>query len=98
VDHGWGPLPWLPDADVGAWRICHAQEPGRPEVHWFGFDCLHAWDFGPQMHAMLVTLDARRGAPLAAAMRRNEVYRDLGYVRAECAGLARQLAAMEPGR
>jgi hypothetical protein len=61
--------------------VCHVPFPGRPaDVWWLGFDCGHAGDRIPTMpdHSVL-------GWP--------DVYRDLGYVRGECADLARQVAA-----
>ena len=60
--------------------ICHVPFPGRPDdVWWLGFDCAHAGDRIPCMEDFSVP-----GWP--------DVYRDLEYVRAECAFLARQLA------
>lgn len=64
--------------------ICHVPLPGRPhDVWWLGFDCCHAGD----------------QPPYDAAMRhrswgRDDVYRDLAYVKAETADLARQLVAV----
>lgn len=61
--------------------ICHIPEPGEPDdVWWFGFDCAHCDDICP----------AYRGISLTYGE-----YRDLAYVEAQCADLARQLAAME---
>lgn len=63
--------------------ICHVPFPGRPtDVWWLGFDCAHAGDYSPG----LVT-DGFGGFP-------GDVYRDLGYVRAEVASLAAQLATV----
>ena len=47
---------------------------------WFGFDCAHLYDLSPTM--------LRDGYHSTSA----STYRDLGYVRRECASLARQLA------
>lgn len=60
--------------------ICHVPEPGRPaDVWWFGFDCAHAHDFLP--------------GRLMFPSDWSDTYRTVGYVRAEVASLARQLAA-----
>lgn len=63
--------------------ICHIPEDGRPDnVWWFGFDCVHAFDFAPGAHY----------PPM-----RDEVYRDIGYVQDQVRSLAAQLAeAKEP--
>lgn len=58
--------------------ICHVPEPGDPEIWWFGFDCAHAFDLMPGLQL----------PPFDDA----DEYRDLAYVRAECARLAAQLA------
>jgi hypothetical protein len=59
--------------------ICHIPGPGEPDnVWWFGFDCAHAFDLLP--------------AKPYVGLRHKEIYRDLDYVRKECASLARQLA------
>jgi hypothetical protein len=61
--------------------ICHVPLPGRPaRVWWFGFDCAH---FGDQSPAY-----AARDMPSFS----DGAYRDLAYVEAECAAMARQLA------
>lgn len=59
--------------------ICHVPGPGEPEpLWWFGFDCAHAWDITPKYD---------RG------LHGDSVYRTVEYVKAECAGLAKQAAA-----
>jgi hypothetical protein len=50
----------------------------RDGVFWYGFDCAHCDDLSPAYEH-----DFRSGT-----------YRDLEYVKAECAALARQLQAM----
>ena len=61
--------------------ICHLPEPGEPaHVWWFGFDCAHCWDISPGMPRMIDDPGSR--------------YRSLPYVQAECASLAKQLAAL----
>ena len=58
--------------------VCHRPFPGRPErLWWLGFDCAHSGDLSPGLNRY---------------RRRGEIYRDLDYVRAECARLAGQLA------
>lgn len=67
--------------------ICHVPFEGRPErVWWLGFDCNHAGDLAPYSAAL-----AERGNPRPIA---GDEYRDVAYVEAECASLARQLAAV----
>lgn len=72
--------------------ICHIPEPGEPDdVWWFGFDCAHAFDLAPAMRALI------RGCGVYGPDEQwmlsfpGEVYRDIEYVRAECAQLAIQL-------
>lgn len=61
--------------------ICHVPAPGEPDsLWWFGFDCMHAWDVAPGYTSSFSFGDA--------------YYRTLDYVRRECTGLARQLAAL----
>lgn len=56
--------------------------------HWFGFDCAHWRDLVPGL------------ANLFPSFARDEalIYRDIDYVRAECASLAAQLAAQLAAR
>ncbi|MEJ7745270.1 MAG: hypothetical protein WKF61_00645 [Luteimonas sp.] len=70
--------------------ICHIPSEGEPDhVWWFGFDCAHAWDFTP----------AYSGRPEAWFRQcHDETYRDIGYVKSEIRGLARQLAAAQAQR
>lgn len=68
-------------------KICHVPEPGEPDdIWWFGFDCSHYGDKSPMMYAM-----ASKGYQRTF---RDEVYREIPYVQAECATLAKQLAAI----
>lgn len=61
--------------------ICHVPLAGRPhDVWWFGFDCAHSGDLMPSYDHLY---------PQPSA-----VYRDVEYVRGQCADLARQLAAV----
>jgi hypothetical protein len=72
--------------------ICHVPEPGRPaDVWWLGFDCGHFMDFMPGLYAR------ERHLGLPALQFADELYRDLAYVRGECASLARQLARPAQG-
>jgi hypothetical protein len=69
--------------------VCHLPEPGEPDgLWWFGFDCMHARDLSPSS-AML----ARRLGD--ARLFEGNVYRDLAYVRGECAKLAEQINAVK---
>lgn len=58
---------------------------GDDQIHWFGFDCAHAFDMMPAIDAML-----RQKMP---DLRRENriVYRRLGFVQAECTDLAAQI-------
>ena len=49
--------------------------PGEPELWWLGFDCAHCDDLSPQM-------TSHYGS---------EIYRNIDYVKRECARLAAQL-------
>jgi hypothetical protein len=73
--------------------ICHAPDPGEPDdVWWFGFDCGHARDLSPYLQFEVdlpFDVPSSYRAPVPLPVR--ETYRDLGYVHAECANLARQL-------
>lgn len=65
--------------------ICHVPAPGEPEpLWWLGFDCAHAWDLCPER----VMREALRGL----SRFHDETYRDVAYVKAECAALAAQAA------
>lgn len=85
--------------DVESESICHIPEPGQPDnVWWLGFDCAHYMDLSPQMAAMWKPGGAYHTAGLAARLPRistSETYRDVAYVRAECASLALQLFRIE---
>lgn len=74
--------------------ICHVPEPGEPDdVWWFGFDCGHYGDFtdmSDQVSAWRLSLLATR-SPLDTGSP-GGIYRDVAYVKAECAALAAQLA------
>lgn len=79
--------------------ICHVPEHGEPDdVWWFGFDCAHASDLCPQMemHRREIT---DKMPPMPEALRQYQeehpdIYRDVPYVQAEVAELAKQIAAI----
>jgi len=60
--------------------ICHVPVQGRGEVWWFGFDCAHAFDLAP----------SRR---LRNWLSKDDIYRDINYVKSEVEKLALQLKA-----
>ena len=71
------------DESIG---ICHVPAAGDPDrVWWLGFDCAHAWDYSPD--------DKKRADEEGGiwAISHDSHYRTLGYVKSECANLARQL-------
>jgi hypothetical protein len=64
--------------------ICHKVEPGEDDqVYWLGFDMAHAYDYVPGMRKYNDSLS------------REEIYRDIGYVKTQCARLAKQLAEIK---
>jgi hypothetical protein len=77
--------------------ICHIPEPGEPDdVYWFGFDCGHAFDLMPAMHATMREIGfvpTARGH-ITDSLWNPETYRDIDYVRSECTILASQLAVL----
>lgn len=68
--------------------VCHVPGTGDPEqVWWLGFDCAHYGDLPPAysyFEGVVRTPD--------------EEYRDVDYVRRQCAQLANQLSGMPKGR
>ena len=76
------------EGDDEARTICHVPGPGEPDrVFWLGFDCGHAWDVSPGM-------DARYREFIHDA---DTTYKTVAYVKAECARLAQQAAAVPAG-
>lgn len=62
--------------------ICHVPAAGEPDrVWWLGFDCAHAGDMSPA-YSYLLSLP-------------RESYRNVAYVKAQCASLAAQIAAVQ---
>lgn len=72
--------------------VCHVPEPGKSgDVHWFGFDCHHAFDYAPAYVARM-----RELYPHDPILRDDGgTYRTLEYVKAECASLAKQLKDLD---
>lgn len=72
--------------DMPSKGICHLPEEGEPDtVWWLGFDCAHAWDYAPGW-----TSSIGRELDLGD----DTAYRDVPFVRAECAKLAAQLSEL----
>jgi hypothetical protein len=76
--------------------ICHVPEPGEPHrVWWFGFDCAHASDLIPGWPPEVRTIRASVAASMGGYnYERDDIYRDVPYVREQVAQLAAQLAAL----
>lgn len=65
--------------------ICHIPEPGEPDnVWWLGFDCAHWRDISPAFRNIY--------AEAGISQVHGESYKDIAYVTAECASLAKQAA------
>jgi hypothetical protein len=62
--------------------VCHVAEPGEPELWWFGFDAAHLGDLVPGV----ISISMRDSM--------GDTYRGIGYMRKQCARLARQLKAL----
>lgn len=83
--------------------ICHIPAPGEPDdVWWFGFDCTHAGDLAPLMELTRKDVEYLTQhipvPPLLKQFREEhpDLYRDIAYVQAEVADLAKQLAEVRP--
>jgi len=86
-DYGW----WLDRC--AATRVCAVDDAGKiADLWWFGFDCGHAGDFQPGIHALLRELKIRERLPPPPDW--EEVYRDWAYVEGEVEALAVQFAEM----
>jgi hypothetical protein len=108
-EHGTIPLGLALKAHGGVnWSGPIPDESDNSGRWWFGFDCGHAGDFAPAIHALLKRIHIDKGTTrifeerekllgLGAPMSGGErvAYRTVGYVKAECATLAMQLAALE---
>ena len=76
--------------------VCHVQESGdERNIWWLGFDCAHCYDVMPAMAALTSPMTALMTAPSFGDFT-DTVYRDLDYVKNECAGLAVQAASVQP--
>ena len=66
--------------------VCHVVEEGEEKkVWWLGFDCMHCMDFAP-------------GMPLLNHFpRTDETYKNVHFVKQECASMAMQLKKVEHG-
>lgn len=72
--------------------ICHVPGPDEPEnIYWYGFDCGHGYDFQPGWQAMLNEVPTYIGARYGM----EDEYRNIEYVKNQCAILAAQLKAYE---
>lgn len=85
-------------------RICHEPRDGESrEVWWVGFDCAHAWDLAPALEALTRSvmpdwISSYEARDTFFRAHRQDVYRDLVYVRETVEALAAELAAMaRPG-
>lgn len=78
-----------------AGHICHTPEPGQPDnVWWFGFDCAHAGDVSPGYRASIAKMFDQVEMAFRDRIFKDDVYRDVTYVKAEIGSLARQLQAV----
>lgn len=67
--------------------VCHVPGKNEPDhVWWLGFDCAHSGDWSPSD-----ALHALRGYPFTRSV--DEEYRDIEYVKRQCASLAAQLVS-----
>lgn len=77
-------------------NVCHIPDPGESDrIWWFGFDCNHGFDLAPGM----IAFERAHGLPSFHEMLASRVftprYRDIDYVKDQCAKLAQQLKAAE---
>jgi uncharacterized protein (TIGR02996 family) len=73
----------------------------RGELHWFGFDCAHAFDVSPAYDFRSRLFREIADVPRPAALDQyRDVYRNMAYAAAECESLAGQAAkaAVDAGR
>lgn len=77
--------------------ICHVVGTDEDDnVWWLGFDCSHVGDVSPAIDALVRSTML---LPMENQYRRlfgADVYRDIEYVRQQCAELAMQLHTMQP--
>ena len=74
--------------------ICHVPKPGEPDnVWWFGFDCAHFGDLIPKMEGMRKPGGILYEVALKYShVLRDDIYRDMPYVKQQTQELAQQLA------
>ena len=73
------------DGSVEERFVYHVPEPGEPDnIWWFGFDCVHLYDYKPKPTKYQSLFEVEEGA-----------YRDIDYVKWEIRNLAQQLKAIE---
>ncbi|TCK36701.1 hypothetical protein B0G84_5714 [Paraburkholderia sp. BL8N3] len=83
-----------PTFDPATGGVCHLPEPGESDdVWWLGFNCGHAFDYQPGLEAHMGTLGCAFDLDILLFGELRIEYRDIEYVRAECAHLASQLHA-----
>jgi hypothetical protein len=69
--------------------ICHVPAPGEPEpLWWLGFDCSHGFDLCPSMTARYQKYPKLAIPVPSSFLYPRAAYRDVAYVKAECARLA----------
>jgi len=73
--------------------ICHKVEDGEDDnVWWLGFDCAHAFDLAPRINMTRLQFAKTEEQKEALAKYTNGLhYRDIAYVKDQCADLAKQL-------
>lgn len=82
--------------DAEAHGICHVPLPGRPEkIWWLGFDAAHAWDMQPAKPSLYASLGLTGNSIFTLPEDRGESYKNLAFIRDECAILAKQLRELE---
>ena len=74
----------FPDVNVHGGVTFSDRMTDRENLWWVGFDCSHYGDYVPGMASFM--------NPLNIPSYEKGVYRDMSYVRAECASLAEQLS------
>lgn len=76
----------------GGLTYAGSDEKRGKDFHWFGFDCAHAGDYSPSLDRLT---DPVLGLGKPTGWGDVITYRDLAFVEAECASLAKQLAAID---
>jgi hypothetical protein len=83
-------------SDNSARHLRYPTNPGEPDDIWWwiGFDCAHSDDYSPALEYRVHSFGYRRGE--LPNFRHGQEYRDVEYVRNECAELVRQAKAASP--